>query len=135
MHIPLQMVVKEMIAKYEGKFPEAISNQKFNEYLKNGCERCGLLKRMVSIKSFAAGQQVLLTKPKYFFITSHTARRSFATNEYLARDLQIAEIRALTGHKSDKSFYRYIRVTPRENAENVSKKWKERAERMQCSKN
>ncbi|MBI2272261.1 MAG: phage integrase SAM-like domain-containing protein [Bacteroidetes bacterium] len=111
-HIPLQMVVKEIIAKYEGKLPEAISNQKFNEYLKDVCKCCGLLKRVVSVKSFVAGKRILLTKPKYFFVTSHTARRSFATNEYLARDIQTAEIRAITGHKTDESFYKYIRVTP-----------------------
>lgn len=62
-------------------------------------------------------------------VTSHTARRSFATNEYLARDLQLAEIRSITGHKTDKSFYKYIRTTPIENAENVAKKWKERENR------
>lgn len=133
-HIPLQIAVEEMITKYEGKFPEAISNQKFNEYLKDVCKRCDLLQRIVSVKRFAAGKRILLTKPKHFFVTSHTARRSFATNEYLARDLPTAEIRALTGHKSDKSFYRYIRVTPRENAENVARKWKERDERMRCYK-
>lgn len=128
-HIPLRIEVKEMVAKYDGEFPEAISNQKFNDYLKDVCRECELLKKEVSIKTFVAGKRETLTKPKYFFVKSHTARRSFATNEYLARDLQTAEIRAITGHKTDKSFYKYIRVTPRENAENVAKKWKEREQK------
>ena len=125
-HIPLRSEVKKLIEKYDGEFPRAISNQKFNEYLRDVCKKCELLKKEVSIKTFEAGKRVTLIKPKYQFVKSHTARRSFATNEYLAHDLQTAEIRSITGHKTDKSFYKYIRVTPRENAENVAKKWKER---------
>lgn len=130
-HIPLQTVVKEIIEKYNGKYPEAISNQKFNKYLKDVCERCSFLKKEVSINLFVAGQRVLLIKPKYFFVTSHTARRSFATNEYLAQDIQTAEIRSITGHKSDKSFYKYICFTSKENAENIAKKWKKIEERLE----
>ncbi len=125
-HIPLRSEVKALIEKYDGQFPRAISNQKFNEYLRDACKQCKLLEKEVSIKTFEAGKCVTLVKPKYLFVKSHTARRSFATNEYLAHDLQTAEIRSITGHKTDKSFYKYIRVTPRENAENVAKKWKER---------
>ena len=125
-HIPLRSEVKALIEKYDGQFPRAISNQKFNEYLRDACKQCKLLEKEVSIKTFEAGKRVTLVKPKYLFVKSHTARRSFATNEYLAHDLQTAEIRSITGHKTDKSFYKYIRVTPRENAENVAKKWKER---------
>ncbi len=128
-HIPLRLEVKTIIDKYDGKFPEPISNQKFNQYLGEVCAKCELLQKEVSIQTFTGGKRISIVKPKHKFITSHTARRSFATNEYLARDLQPAEIRAITGHKTDKSFYKYIRTTPRENAENVAKKWKEREQR------
>jgi len=128
-HIPLRTEVKDIISKYDGQFPQAISNQKFNEYLGEVCAKCELLKKEVAIQTFTAGKRMSIVRPKYEFITSHTARRSFATNEYLARDLQPAEIRSITGHKTDKSFYKYIRTTPRENAENVAKKWKERENR------
>lgn len=125
-HIPLKNQVKLIMQKYNGAFPTTISNQKFNKYLKEACSMCNLLNKEVSITIFKEGKKISLTKPKYQFVSSHTARRSFATNEYLARDLQAAEIRAITGHKSDRSFYRYIRITPRDNAENVAKKWNER---------
>ncbi len=123
-HIPLRKPVMEIIDKYGGIFPDSISNQKFNEYLKDVCKKCELLQKEVSLKSFSAGKRIITAKPKYMFVTSHTARRSFATNEFLARDLQVAEIRAITGHKTDKSFYKYIKSTPRETAENVAEKWK-----------
>lgn len=128
-YIPLQPEVKAVMDRYDGNFPGTISNQKFNEYLKNVCEKCELLKKQVSLKTFVAGKRVVITEPKYQFVKSHTARRSFATNEYKKGELTISEIRAITGHKTDKSFYKYIRVTPRENAENVAAKWRERAAR------
>lgn len=126
-HIPVRKEVKDILYKYDGQFPKAISNQKFNQYLREVCAECELLKKEVTIRTFTAGKRISITKPKYQFVMSHTARRSFATNEYVARDLQPAEIRAITGHKTDKSFYKYIRTTPRENAENVAAKWRERA--------
>lgn len=121
-YIPLKKQVRFIIEKYGGMFPAAISNQKFNQYLKEVCSKCSLLKKEVSLIKFVAGKKVSIKKPKYEFVMSHTARRSFATNEYPARDLQPAEIKVITGHKSDKSFYRYIRISPIDNAVNVARK-------------
>lgn len=125
-YIPLKKQVRLIIEKYRGMFPAAISNQKFNKYLKEVCSKCGFLEKEVSLIRFVPGKKVSIKKPKHEFVMSHTARRSFATNEYLARDLQPGEIRAITGHKSDKSFYRYIRISPNENAINIARKWQER---------
>ena len=124
--IPVRTEVRNLIAKYEGELPKAISNQKFNEYLKEVCKKAEELKKEWSLTTIKGGRKTSETKPKYEFVHSHTARRSFATNEYLAGDLQTFEIRAITGHKTDKSFYKYIRQTPKENAANVAKKWQER---------
>ena len=55
------------------------------------------------------------TVKKYSKITNHTARRSFATNLYLA-DVPVLAIMKMTGHRTEKSFLKYIRVTPEENA-------------------
>jgi integrase len=46
--------------------------------------------------------------PKWKLITTHTMRRSFATNEYL-KGTPIQRIMAATGHKSVKSFFKYIK--------------------------
>ena len=43
--------------------------------------------------------------------------------------LSVRDIMSITGHKTEKSFYKYIRQTPKENAEIVKGKWKERAYR------
>ena len=60
------------------------------------------------------GKKIEIKKPKYEFVSSHTARRSFATNEYKLRNLTTREIMSITGHKTEKSFYKYIRETPRD---------------------
>lgn len=55
------------------------------------------------------------TFPKYDLITTHTARRSFATNAYLAGVPTIAILK-ITGHKTEQAFLKYIKVSQEENA-------------------
>lgn len=53
-------------------------------------------------------------------VTTHTARRSFATNEYLlaiAQGRSYAPIMRALGHSSEKTFFRYIRLSAFENAD------------------
>jgi integrase len=47
--------------------------------------------------------------------TTHTARRSFATNAFLA-GLPTISIMKITGHKSESQFMKYIKVTGEQNA-------------------
>jgi muramoyltetrapeptide carboxypeptidase LdcA involved in peptidoglycan recycling len=44
----------------------------------------------------------------------------------MTKGLSVRDIMAITGHKTEKSFYKYIRQTPKENAERVKIIWKER---------
>ncbi len=52
---------------------------------------------------------------KWLKIRSHTVRRSFATNAYLA-GIPMRDIMQITGHRKTESFLRYIRVTKLETA-------------------
>jgi integrase len=56
---------------------------------------------------------------KYTLISSHTARRTGATNMYLA-GIPTFRIMLLTGHTTEKSFFRYIRIQKEENARMLS---------------
>lgn len=56
--------------------------------------------------------------PKWQLVSSHTARRSFATNLYLA-GIDIISIMRFTGHRTTQSFMRYIRITNLETAERL----------------
>lgn len=58
------------------------------------------------------------TAEKCELITSHTCRRSFASNAYMA-DIPAISIMKITGHKTERAFLKYIRITPEENAEKL----------------
>ena len=55
-------------------------------------------------------------------VSSHTARRSFATNLYKSGFTSIS-IMAMTGHKTEKAFLTYIKVTEEEHAQLLMDHW------------
>ena len=63
---------------------------------------------------------------KYDLVRSHTGRRSFATNNYLM-GVPTLDIMAITGHKTEAAFLKYIKVTPKEHAEKIKKIWQQQA--------
>jgi integrase len=123
--IPIIQAVENILIKYNYSMPK-ISNQKFNEYIYEVVKLCDSLQKEITIKTIQGGQTITTISPKYKFVTSHTARRSFATNEFMSKGLSVREIMTITGHKTERSFYKYIRQTPKENAERVKVIWKER---------
>lgn len=117
--IPLAPTVKEILHKYEFKLPKAISNQKFNEALKDIAELAGL-NEVVVTNITRAGKTETNSQPKFKLVTSHVARRSFATNS-LKRGIQPVLIMAITGHKTEKEFWKYVKVTNEEKADLLAK--------------
>jgi integrase len=116
--IPLHPIAKAILEKYNGT-PRIISNQKFNEYIKDVCRIVGLTES-VTISRTCGGKKTRITKPKYNFVSSHTARRSFATNAYKAGVPTLA-IMAITGHRTEKVFLKYVKVTKEEHAKIIGK--------------
>jgi hypothetical protein len=57
--------------------------------------------------------------PKYKKISTHTARRSAATNMYLA-SIPTIDIMKITGHKTETIFLNYIKVSKEETAKNLT---------------
>lgn len=112
--IPLNTIVKNILAKYEGAPPPSLSNQKMNQYLKE----MGQLVKLESytiISSTKGGFRRSETFKKWELITTHTARRSFATNAYLA-NVPTISIMKITGHRTEKSFLKYIKISQEDNA-------------------
>ncbi len=112
--IPLHKNVREIIKKYNNNIPKALSNAKMNLNLKH---LGGLAKitDMVEVSITKGGKLIKKTVKKSSLIATHTARRSFATNLYLAGIPSIT-IMKITGHQTEKSFLRYIRISQEENA-------------------
>jgi len=64
-------------------------------------------------------------RPKYAWVTSHTCRRSFCTNEFLD-GTPITLVMAISGHKTEKAFRKYIKADALEKALMIQKIWKDR---------
>ena len=117
--IPLHWTVKEIFKKYEYTLPRVISNQKFNEYLKLVGEQAEIDDNVI-ISETRGGLRYDTTVKKYSLISVHTARRSFATNMFL-NDIPTLSIMKITGHRTEKTFLKYIKITPEENAQKLLK--------------
>jgi integrase len=112
--IPTNPIILEIFKKYDdmpNNLPKSISNQKFNKYIKDvlkdaGFEELGRLSKNMVL-------------PLYECVSSHTARRSFATNYYL-QGFPTIDLMKITGHKSEKNFLKYIRVSKLDSAKRLS---------------
>jgi integrase len=112
--IPLHRVVRNILLKYGNDLPTPPSNQKLNNYIKEVAQLAEL-KEVISVGKTKAGEKVFRSVEKWEVVTVHTARRSFATNLYRT-GFDVISIRTMTGHKTEKSFLKYIRVSQEENA-------------------
>lgn len=109
--IPIMKRLKSIIKKYNG-FPPPVSLQEFNREIKEIFKSKALgIDKMVTIKIDGVEQDVLLSSQ----ISSHTGRRSYATNMFKA-GVPVLLIMSATGHKTEESFLKYIRATNEDKA-------------------
>jgi len=113
--IPMHSYIKELYAKYDGKFPQMCYKSRFIEHLKE-LGRLAEINEEVIVKENRGGKITSTKHKKYELIKSHTARRSFATNLYL-KGAPTVSIMKLTGHTTEANFLKYIKVTREENAQ------------------
>ena len=117
--IPLHWTIKEILKKYNGKTPRVLSNAKMNEYLKKVGEEAKI-NESITITKKKGELNVEKTYKKWKLVTVHTARRSFATNMFLV-GVPTISIMKITGHKTEKAFMKYIKITAEQNADQLSK--------------
>ena len=122
--IPIHWTVKAILEKYSDTakgLPRPISNQKMNKYLKEIGKEVKLNDKVI-VTTTKAGLRVQKTVEKHELITTHTARRSMATNLFLSGFPAIS-IMKITGHKTEKAFMSYIRISQEENAKLLQLHW------------
>lgn len=112
--VPIHPIIREILDKYNGFPPYKDTQQNFNDVVKTLCKRAGITDK-VYIERTRAGKPERFSTPKYKLVSSHTARRSFATNAYLA-GIPTARIMLITGHTTESAFFKYIRISKSENA-------------------
>lgn len=120
--IPIRTELRAILEKYKYNLPKSYSNQKTNEYLKEIGKLIPNLLLPVEHSKTIGGKKIISEKPKYELLTTHTARRTFASNEYL-NGTPVLSIMALTGHKTEKSFMKYIRLNSDDHAKLVQLYW------------
>lgn len=95
-NVPLLPIAKEILAKYKNH-PYCVannvllpinSNQRFNGYLKEVADLCGINKNL----------------------TTHTARHTFATTVTLANGVPLETVSAMLGHKSIRTTQIYAKI-------------------------
>ena len=121
--IPLHPVVTEILEKYNYNLPTEISNQKFNEYIKEVCQKAEINSHETTTRTIG-GKFTTETFEKWQLVTSHTGRRSFCTNMY-KRGLPTLMIMSVSGHKTEKAFLKYIKIKQDEHATLMAQKWAE----------
>lgn len=99
--IPLKSIVVDILKKHNHSLP-VLSDQKYNQYLKDLCKVSKINEQIVRTEN---KKQVNYSKDQ--LITSHTLRRSFATNALLD-GIPLNMISTIMGHASISETNRYI---------------------------
>ena len=107
--VPLIPIALDIIDKYNlpgGLLVPPISNQKYNDYLKELFELAGLDRPVVQYNEFEDKNEVI---PLYKLAGSHMARRTFVG--ILHKTAKNEVIASMTGHaKNSRAFQRYYNV-------------------------
>lgn len=109
-YIPIHWQVRAILEKHSG-LPPVIPDKKLNAYLKDLCKLAGFTQltkdtRQGRNKPAGSGEFV----PKYELITTHTARRSCATNMYIA-GFDLYFIQGILGHRNIETTVKYLGIT------------------------
>lgn len=135
--IPLMDNIYNLIAKYEFNFQE-INDDDFNKYIKIICERAGKIDPSFIDEYLYYRKSLKTNKPepvkRYFksenktriprlcdLISSHTMRRSFATNFYYHRKIHAEIVMQFTGHTKLEDFLLYCKATHRTKFDDFAK--------------
>jgi integrase len=133
-NIPLHLSVWEIMKKYNNQLPKAISNQKFNEFLKEAAKKSEALNAEFTKATTKKGLKVSKTYQKHELISSHTARRTMCTNAY-NDGIPTITIMAISGHKTESAFLKYIKLDSKEHAKKMLNIWRDKGEFLQKKAN
>ena len=111
--IPLSPLAKAILKKYQGqsltRALPAKSNQKTNADLKL-IAKLAKLSEPTSITQLYGTERRVTTRPKWAWVCTHTARRTFVTLA-LEGGMRPEVLMRITGHKTIQMLHRYLRIT------------------------
>ncbi|GAA4289843.1 site-specific integrase [Aestuariibaculum suncheonense] len=109
-----------MNERYGGDFPKKRCEQKINKDLKAIAEMAEINEEVKCAQTRGGKKQVDYVA-KFSLIGTHTARRSFCTNKF-KQGMPVDAIMHFSGHKTDKEFYKYIRINNEQKSLHIAKK-------------
>lgn len=120
--IPVTDELQTVLNRHPERLPKIPTDQYYNKQIKEVCRLSEINDPVLA--EITKGKLTVTTNiPKYKLITSHTARRSFATNLY-RRGIPSTQLMLLTGHKTEDAFLKYIKVSKEDNAKDVARRLK-----------
>lgn len=133
--------LETLLSKYDYKVPQ-IWDQSLNRAIKNICKELSvsvpslqkkertnltLKERRAESKAREEGKELYEydeqgcpVKAKWELVASHTARRSCITNMYLSKKFSVQQMMSISGHKTESMFYKYVKLSLDEYADNVA---------------
>ena len=114
--IPVKPELETLLKKYDWNVPK-IWEQKLNLHIKTVAEKAKITEPVL-VEKIKGGLKVKSTVPKNKLIKTHTARRTGCTNMYLSGITPI-DIMKISGHRTEREFLNYIKVTKEETAKNL----------------
>lgn len=122
MLLPLHEKIIKILEKRNWNFPRKMSEPRYNEHIKKVCEYVGIdeevegslsieedkdsKQKVQTLKSKNKRRKVKGMYPKYKLISSHTGRRSFASNNF--GTIPTPLLMRATGHSSEAMLLKYI---------------------------
>jgi len=116
--IPLHPIVKAILSKNDGEPPERLPDQHINYLIKEVAESAGI-DQVEYVPKTIGGREVTQKKYKFELIKTHTARRSFCSNAFLA-GMNPIEIMRISGHSTESAFMKYIKLSTQDVAIKMS---------------
>lgn len=121
--IPMTSQMKAILDIYPEGLP-FISDQKFNDYIKEVCKFAGI-DDMIVIQRYEGREKIIEEVPKYSIITTHTGRRTFATLS-LEKGMRPEVVMKFTGHSSLASFWKYVKISPSQYVTEMLRAWEDK---------
>jgi len=116
--IPVSKDCDIILRKYDYTLPKT-HEQMVNDNIK-GIARMAKINEVINYEQTKGGLRVKKSEPKNKLIRTHTARRTGCTLMYLA-GIKTIDIMKISGHKTEKEFLRYIRLSQEETAISLAK--------------
>lgn len=121
--VPLSVFALAILEKYKDSLNPlpVISNQKTNENLKELGKLVGI-NEPTTLTKRRGNEKLANTQPKYEFISTHTARRTFITLS-LEKGMRPEVVMRVSGHTNYSTFKKYIKISDKVTEVEMNSVW------------